>query len=71
MFEITLDCLYSKSCSCCFNSSYLSCEKVMKIIEALEGKGCRLPLMKGEAELAEKLAAITRQVAFFFFFFVL
>lgn len=36
-------------------------------MEALEGKGCRLPLMKGEAELAEKLAAITRQVAFFFF----
>ncbi|KAH7519021.1 hypothetical protein JRO89_XSUnG0152000 [Xanthoceras sorbifolium] len=35
---------------------------VMRIIEALEGKGCRLPLMKGEAELAEKLAAITRQL---------
>lgn len=34
----------------------------MRIVEALEGKGCRLPLMKGEAELAEKLAAITRQV---------
>ncbi|KAJ4834052.1 Nuclear pore complex protein Nup54 [Turnera subulata] len=36
--------------------------RLMRIIEALEGKGCRLPLMKGEAELAEKLAAITRQL---------
>nr|GMD97158.1 nuclear pore complex protein NUP54 [Ipomoea batatas] len=36
--------------------------RVMRIIEALEGKGCRLPLMKGEADLAEKLAAITRQL---------
>ncbi|KAI5679357.1 hypothetical protein M9H77_10307 [Catharanthus roseus] len=36
--------------------------RVMRIVEALEGKGCRLPLMKGEAELAEKLAAITRQL---------
>ncbi|KAL7206649.1 hypothetical protein ACSBR2_019377 [Camellia fascicularis] len=35
---------------------------VMRIVEALEGKGCRVPLMKGEAELAEKLAAITRQL---------
>lgn len=35
----------------------------MRIVEALEGKGFRLPLMKGEVELAEKLAAITRQVA--------
>lgn len=34
----------------------------MRIVEALEGKGFRLPLMKGEVELAEKLAAITRQV---------
>ncbi|KAL7226992.1 hypothetical protein ACSBR1_021957 [Camellia fascicularis] len=38
------------------------CQKVMRIVEALEDKGCRVPLMKGEAELAEKLAAITRQV---------
>lgn len=37
-------------------------QKVMRLLEALEGKGFRLPLMKGEAELAEKLAAITRQV---------
>ncbi|KAL5539654.1 hypothetical protein UlMin_044340, partial [Ulmus minor] len=29
---------------------------VMRIVEALEGKDCRLPLMKGEVELAEKLA---------------
>ncbi|KAJ8539908.1 hypothetical protein K7X08_026297 [Anisodus acutangulus] len=36
--------------------------RVMRILEALEGKGCRLPLMKGEADLAEKLAAITRQL---------
>ncbi|XP_051122252.1 nuclear pore complex protein NUP54 [Andrographis paniculata] len=36
--------------------------RVMRIIEALEGKGSRLPLMKGEVELAEKLAAITRQL---------
>lgn len=36
--------------------------RVMRIVEALEGKGCRVPLMKGEAELAEKLAAITRQL---------
>lgn len=42
-----------------------SCDtQVMRIIEALEGKGSRLPLMKGEAELAEKLAGITRQVIF-------
>ncbi|XP_075518382.1 nuclear pore complex protein NUP54 isoform X2 [Primulina tabacum] len=36
--------------------------RLMRIIESLEGKGCRLPLMKGEAELAEKLAMITRQL---------
>ncbi|CAH9077622.1 unnamed protein product [Cuscuta epithymum] len=36
--------------------------RVMRIIEALEGKGCRLPLMKGEADLAERLAATTRQL---------
>lgn len=36
--------------------------RVMRIVEALEGKGYRLPLMKGEAELAEKLASITRQL---------
>ncbi|XP_057949554.1 nuclear pore complex protein NUP54 [Malania oleifera] len=36
--------------------------RVMRIVEALENKGYRLPLMKGEAELAEKLAAITRQL---------
>ena len=34
----------------------------MRIVEALEGKGSRLPLMKGEVEVAEKLAVITRQV---------
>ncbi|XP_047958453.1 nuclear pore complex protein NUP54-like isoform X1 [Salvia hispanica] len=36
--------------------------RAMRIIEALEGKGCRVPLMKGEVELAEKLAATTRQL---------
>ncbi|XP_021744831.1 nuclear pore complex protein NUP54-like isoform X1 [Chenopodium quinoa] len=36
--------------------------RVMRIVEALEGKGCRMPLMKGEVELAEKLAAIVRQL---------
>ncbi|KAK9120051.1 hypothetical protein Scep_018144 [Stephania cephalantha] len=36
--------------------------KVMRIIEALEGKGCRMPLVKDEAELAEKLAALTMQL---------
>lgn len=35
----------------------------MRIIEALEGKGFRLPLVRGEAELAEKLTVITRQVS--------
>lgn len=43
---------------------HVVCQKVMRILEALEGKGFRLPLMKGEADLAEKLAAITRQVFF-------
>ncbi|OMO88180.1 Nucleoporin Nup54/Nup57/Nup44 [Corchorus olitorius] len=41
--------------------------KMMRIVEALESKGCRLPLMKGEVELAEKLAAITRQASLPFF----
>ncbi|VVA92420.1 unnamed protein product [Arabis nemorensis] len=36
--------------------------RVMRIIEGLEGKGFRLPLTKGEAELSDKLTAITRQV---------
>ncbi|CAH2034024.1 unnamed protein product [Thlaspi arvense] len=36
--------------------------RVMRIIEGLEGKGFRLPLTKGEAELSEKLTGITRQV---------
>ncbi|WCJ38746.1 Nuclear pore complex protein NUP54 [Euphorbia peplus] len=36
--------------------------RMMRIMEALEGKGYRMPLMKGEAELAEKLASITRQL---------
>lgn len=36
--------------------------RVMRIVEALEGKGYRMPLMKGEAELAEKLAVTVRQL---------
>ncbi|XP_010556161.1 PREDICTED: nuclear pore complex protein NUP54 [Tarenaya hassleriana] len=36
--------------------------RVMRIVEGLEGKGFRLPLMKGEAELAQKLATVTRQL---------
>ncbi|KAG6523826.1 hypothetical protein ZIOFF_013713 [Zingiber officinale] len=36
--------------------------KVMRIVEALESKGYRIPLMKGEAELSEKLAAIARRL---------
>ncbi|CAN8291241.1 unnamed protein product [Cochlearia groenlandica] len=36
--------------------------RVMRIIEGLEGKGFRLPLTKGEAELSEKITGITRQV---------
>ncbi|GFP95851.1 nuclear pore complex protein nup54 [Phtheirospermum japonicum] len=40
----------------------ISFSSVMRIIEALESKGSRLPLMKGEVELAEKLASTTRQL---------
>ncbi|KAF6173559.1 hypothetical protein GIB67_037472 [Kingdonia uniflora] len=36
--------------------------RVMRIVEVMEGKGCRVPLMKAEAELAEKLAALTLQL---------
>ncbi|CAI0381193.1 unnamed protein product [Linum tenue] len=36
--------------------------RTMRILEALESKGCRLPLTKGEAELAEKLASTIRQL---------
>ncbi|XP_042461752.1 nuclear pore complex protein NUP54-like [Zingiber officinale] len=36
--------------------------RVMRIVEALESKGYRIPLMKGEAELSEKLAAIARRL---------
>lgn len=45
-------------------SNHMPWLKVMRVVEALEGKGCRIPLTKGEAELAEKLATITRQVDF-------
>ncbi|KMZ63037.1 Nuclear pore complex protein Nup54 [Zostera marina] len=36
--------------------------RLMRIIETLEGRGLRLPLMRGEAELVEKSASITRQL---------
>lgn len=36
--------------------------RLMRIVEALEGKGFRMPLMKDEAELADKLANILRQL---------
>lgn len=48
--------------SLCGSHLCLCVPKVMRIVEAMESKGCRLPLVKGEADLAEKLAAITRQV---------
>lgn len=37
-------------------------QKLMRILEALEAKGFRLPLTIGEVELAEKLVTIIRQV---------
>ncbi|CAN0896146.1 Nuclear pore complex protein NUP54 [Linum grandiflorum] len=36
--------------------------RTMRILEALESKGCRLPLTRGEVELAEKLASVVRQL---------
>lgn len=48
-----------------FNISLTAIEKVMRIVEALEGKGFRVPLTKAEVELAEKLATIARQVTCF------
>lgn len=36
--------------------------RMMRVIEALEGKGCRIPLMKSEVELAEKLASLAMQL---------
>ncbi|RDX91980.1 Nuclear pore complex protein NUP54, partial [Mucuna pruriens] len=36
--------------------------RVMRIVEALEGKGCRIPLTTGETELAQKLSTITRRL---------
>ncbi|CAA7400590.1 unnamed protein product [Spirodela intermedia] len=36
--------------------------RVMRMVEALESKGFRVPLMRDEAELAEKLARISRQL---------
>ena len=37
----------------------------MRIVEALEGKGIRVPMMKSEVEFAEKLSAVARQVGYF------
>eukprot|EP01018_Ginkgo_biloba_P037159 Gb_32959 [translate_table: standard] len=36
--------------------------RAMRIVEALEGKGFRMPPTKGEAHLGEKLAALARQL---------
>ncbi|KAG6555359.1 hypothetical protein Mapa_002585 [Marchantia paleacea] len=36
--------------------------KVMRIVEALEGKGFRMPLTKGEAKVGEQLRTLTRQL---------
>ncbi|KAL0924420.1 hypothetical protein M5K25_005248 [Dendrobium thyrsiflorum] len=36
--------------------------RVMRIVEALEGRGLRMPLMKGELDLADKLDSILRQI---------
>ncbi|KAJ6846203.1 nuclear pore complex protein NUP54 [Iris pallida] len=36
--------------------------RVMRIVEALEGKGIRMPLSKPEVELADKLAGMARQL---------
>ncbi|GMI75115.1 hypothetical protein HRI_001180800 [Hibiscus trionum] len=52
----SFQCIYIEF-SCCMVAI-----NVMRIVEALEGKGCRVPLVKGLVELAEKLAAITRQL---------
>ncbi|KAJ0717718.1 putative nucleoporin [Helianthus annuus] len=42
----------------------------MRILEALEAKGFRLPLTKGEVELAEKLITIIRQVGIHHYSFI-
>ncbi|XP_020672752.1 nuclear pore complex protein NUP54 isoform X2 [Dendrobium catenatum] len=36
--------------------------RVMRIVEALEGRGLRMPLMKGELDLGDKLDSILRQI---------
>ncbi|KAJ7521568.1 hypothetical protein O6H91_19G060200 [Diphasiastrum complanatum] len=36
--------------------------RVMRIVEALEGKGLHIPLTKGEAHLAERLLALAKQL---------
>ncbi|XP_068666795.1 nuclear pore complex protein NUP54 [Aristolochia californica] len=36
--------------------------RVMRIVEALEGKGYRVPLVKAEVELAERLVTLARQL---------
>lgn len=40
--------------------------KIMRIVEALENRGFRVPLMKEEADLYERLVAIIKQVSFLF-----
>ncbi|KQK20126.1 nuclear pore complex protein NUP54 [Brachypodium distachyon] len=36
--------------------------RIMRIVEALENRGCRVPLTKEEADLYERLIAITKQI---------
>lgn len=38
--------------------------QVMKYVEALEGKGFRMALTRGETKLGEQLRTLTRQVGF-------
>lgn len=39
-------------------------KKIMRIVEALENRGYRIPLTKEEADLYERLAVIAKQVSF-------
>lgn len=39
-------------------------KKIMRIVEALENQGYRIPLTKEEADLYERLAVIAKQVSF-------
>lgn len=54
--------------SCLVSDHYIFFElliKIMRIVEALENRGFRVPLMKEEADLYERLVAIIKQVSSF------